>query len=149
MRSIVSAVVFSAVSFCFLSGAEADGGRGQTTWGFKVTYSTGQFTESADPTESGQVLMYTGATWRCRREAVSLTERGNLMGGFFCHQPAGTGQVYIRALCEPNNEGSDFSSSMISDSTTTAFMKLSAFCTTKVAARAAPTKSVTPVESNL
>jgi hypothetical protein len=150
MRLTVSAVFFAAVSVSFAPSASADRPRASTTWSFRVIYSTGPYSESHDPAESGSVLMYTGASWRCTRDAVSLMEDGKLLGGFVCRQATGTARVFVTAACPATSEGIDHAEATISDSTTKAFMRLSAFCSTKAAAtRPDPTKSTAPIESNL
>ena len=149
MRLIMSAVFFAAASFALMPTSSADGSRAVTSWTFVVSYSTGQYSESQDPTESGPLLMYTGASWRCSRTAVSLNNDGNLVAGFFCSQPVGTGQVFVTVRCSPTADSGDYASSTISDSTTKAFMRLSVGCTTKVPARPAVSKSAPAIEKDL
>lgn len=149
MRLIMSAVFFAAASFALMPTSSAEGSRPITSWKFLVNYSTGQYTESQDPTESGSVLMYTGASWRCTRTAVSLSNDGNLVAGFFCSQPVGTGQVFVTVKCSPTADSGDYAASTISDSTTKAFMRLSVGCTTKVPARPAVSKAAAAIENDL
>ncbi len=151
MRPILLAVVIGGLSFGEISTSSADGARWETNWIFRVEYSTGQFSESADPAGSVSVLMYTGASWRCRRDAVSLTDSGKLVGGFYCSQPAGTGQVFITAYCEPNGETGGFGSASISDTTSKASMKLSSSCVTKLirSEKPAPARAPVSIDKNL
>ena len=150
MRLVMSAVFFAAASFALMPASSADSSRAAaTSWIFRVAYSTGQYSDSTDPSESGPLLMYTGASWRCSRNAVTLNNEGAMVGGFTCTQPVGTGQVFITAGCAATADSGDHATATISDSTTKAYMRLTVSCTTKVPARPAVSKSAPPIEKDL
>lgn len=150
MRLIMSAVVFAAASFGLMPASSADSSRSAvTSWIFRVAYSTGQYSDSTDPAETGSVLMYTGASWRCSRDAVTLNNAGFMVGGFSCGQPAGTGQVFVTAGCAATSDYGDHASAMISDATAKGYMRLTVSCTTKVPVRPAASKSAAAIEKDL
>lgn len=111
-----------------------------TSWFFRATYQTGQYSESRDPTVKGSILMYTGANWQCEREAVSLNKRGFLVAGYSCVSPSGF--VSVIAMCSPTEQDSGYAQAGIGDGSGN--VTLTASCVTK-AAPAAPAKA--PVRS--
>lgn len=110
MRGALFAATMAA-SAVFYARESACEGTYKTTWYFRVAYSSGQFSESVDETNSGPVLMPTGSSWKCSRQAASLTKGGRIMAGWSCS--SGSGWVNVLAACPGTAAGDDMGSAQL------------------------------------
>lgn len=108
-----------------------------TIWMFHASYPSGQYIESTDPSVAGPILMYTGATWRCRREALSLGASGRLGAGFTCSN--GATFVNIIAGCHGSETSDDRAQAGVGDGN--GYVNLSVRCSTIAKPKASGPKS--------
>jgi len=104
MRGALFAVAIGAATMGYASESACEGTY-RTIWNFRVSYSTGQFSESTDETSSASVLMPSNSPWTCRRTAAGLTKSGWISAGYTC--TSGSAWVNAIAMCPGTTPGSD------------------------------------------
>lgn len=107
-----------------------------TNWLFKATYESGEVMEFTNTSDEETVIPWVGATWSCRKEAVSYSTSKAYVGGFVCRNGKG-GFVTIYASCSSTKVSADANHASVGDNS--GYISLTSMCATSEVA--APTKT--------